>query len=241
MTIAAILAGGLGTRLRPVISDLPKVLAPIRGKPFLFFLLETLKASGVDEVVLLTGYMHEKVEQMCGDGNEFGLKISYSPEISPLGTAGALKNAEVYLSQHKEFLVLNGDSYAPEAILQLTRRTLTENEFGLIAVSFLEHTDRFGTIEFDPSTMAIQHFKEKLPQGSGYVNAGVYRLSRDILKKIPEQKASSLEQEIFPELLNAMPGTLWAQVIESCFEDIGLPESYAAFSSLIEGSGDNEP
>ena len=238
MTIAAILAGGLGTRLRPVILDVPKVLAPIRGKPFLFFLLETLKASGVDEVVLLTGYMHEKVEQTCGDGAQFDLKITYSPETSPLGTAGALKNAEAYLSQHQEFLVLNGDSYAPEAILQLARRTLIENELGLIAVSFLERTDRFGTIEFDPSTMVIQQFKEKVQQGSGYVNAGVYRLSRDILSKIPEQKAVSLEQEIFPDLFKAIPGALLAQVIESCFEDIGLPESYAAFSSLVEGDSD---
>lgn len=231
MIIAAILAGGLGARLRPVISDVPKSLAPIHGKPFLFLLLESLKANGIEEVVLLTGHMHDKIQLTCGDGSRWGLKIIYSQEHEPLGTAGAIKNAEIYLKDPSEFLVLNGDSYAPEAVHLLASQKLLPEQFALIAVSDVKNTERFGTIQFDPNSRVVKTFCEKIKGNLGFVNAGVYRLSNKIFNEIPAGKPVSLEQETFPHLLRTYPKSLGVVLMQQGFDDIGLPESYDAFVS----------
>src|SRR5262249_48269949 len=111
MTIAAILVGGKGTRLRPLISNLPKPLAQVNGECFLYLLLREIKNAGINRVLLLTGYMHDEILAACGDGRNFGLEIDYSQEFQPLGTAGALKNAQHLLPDTEHFLLLNGDSY----------------------------------------------------------------------------------------------------------------------------------
>ncbi len=230
MTIAMILAGGRGTRLRPVVSDVPKSLAPIQGKPFIFYLLDYLHAQNIREVILLTGYMHEKIVAACGDGSSFGLKMSYSQEHEPLGTAGAIKNAEKFLQHESEFLILNGDSYAPAAIKALVDHKLLPHQLGLIAVSKMQDASRFGTVIFDATDKTIRAFQEKSSEMSaGYVNAGVYRLSQKILQAIPVGKSVSLEREIFPKIVGRLG------VVESPegFDDIGLPENYREFTAKV--------
>jgi len=231
MAIAAILVGGFGTRLRSVVSDVPKPLAPIQGKPFLFFILEALASSGIKEVILLTGYMHEKIFAACGSGEQFGLNILYSHESSPLGTAGALKLAENLLRNEKAFLLLNGDSFCSEAISALAGLTCQKDQLGVIAVSAVENAERFGTVDFDRVTFRIRGFREKSFSQSGYVNAGVYLLSTDIFSLIEPNQKLSLEQDIFPKILALEGQYLSAVPVSAKFDDIGLPESYYAFAT----------
>jgi NDP-sugar pyrophosphorylase family protein len=233
MTVAAILVGGKGTRLRPVISNLPKPLAPVNGECFLYLLLREIKNAGIDRVVLLTGYMHDEIVAACGDGRNFNLKIDYSQEFQALGTAGALKNAQNLLQNTEHFLLLNGDSYYPGAIATLHRTELASHETGLIAVSQLADNHRFGSIQFDPQNGAIQTFKEKHSQKQGFVSAGIYKFNNAILDYIAEKTAVSLEEDVFPNLL-AQGNILRALVIPGHFVDIGLPESYQDFCKNME-------
>lgn len=223
--IAVILAGGFGTRLRSLISDVPKSLAPVHDEPFLFLLLRALAQFGVLKVILLTGYLHEKIELACGDGSAFGLELIYSCESTPLGTGGALKNAAVYLKEAPDFLLLNGDSFCPEAISALAAYDNLKARLGVIAVTQIEDASRFGIVSFDPKTQVVLSFLEKKSQQSGYVSVGVYRLSQAVLNKIPDKKKCSLEQEIFPGILSALS----VCVVDASFDDIGLPESYHGF------------
>src|SRR5262249_47692891 len=147
-----------------------------------------------DRVLLLTGYMHEAMVAACGDGRNFGLKIDYSQEFQPLGTAGALLNAQNFLQDNSPFLLLNGDSYYPGAIATMHRTDLASHELGLIAVSQLVDNHRFGSIQFDPQNGAIQTFKEKQSQQQGFVSAGIYKFNRAILDHITENTAVSLEE-----------------------------------------------
>ena len=107
--IALILAGGIGERLRPITNNIPKPMVPVNGKSFLQYHIEELKRAGIKDIVLCTGYLSNKIQEYFGDGSKFDVKIKYSIEKKPLGTAGAIKNAEKYVNN--TFLVLNGDSY----------------------------------------------------------------------------------------------------------------------------------
>lgn len=226
MTVAAILVGGFGTRLRSVVSDVPKPLAPIHGKPFIFFLLEELAKLSVKRVILLTGYMHDKVVAACGDGTQFGLEIIYSQEHEALGTAGAVKLAEPLLAQESDFLLLNGDSLCQEALAALVPLKCSDQQLGFIAVSYVADASRFGTVKFAADSKTILAFQEKAASQSGYVNAGVYRLSSKIFNVIQPNQKLSLEQDIFPKHVN---NGLLACEVEALFDDIGLPESYLEF------------
>ncbi|MCJ7509172.1 MAG: sugar phosphate nucleotidyltransferase, partial [candidate division Zixibacteria bacterium] len=106
---ALILCGGLGKRLRPLTRKIPKSMLPVAGKPFLEYLIKLLKQNGIKEIILCTGYLHNKLKDYFGDGEKFGVNIQYSREHFPLGTGGAIKNAEKLIKSR--FFVLNGDSY----------------------------------------------------------------------------------------------------------------------------------
>jgi len=129
---AVILAGGKGTRLRPLTYRMPKSIVPINGKPFLQYQLELIKSYGINEVLLLVSYLGEQIERYFNNGSKFGLSIEYSYEESPLGTGGALKNAEDKLK--KEFLLLNGDTFLPIDYRKLISYFHQYNKIGVITV-----------------------------------------------------------------------------------------------------------
>src|SRR3989344_9142075 len=106
---ALILVGGLGTRLQPVVRDVPKPMADVNGRPFLEYVINHLKKFGVKEIILATGHMHEKIESYFGDGSKFGVKIKYSVETQPLGTGGAVRLARLLIGER--FLLVNGDTW----------------------------------------------------------------------------------------------------------------------------------
>src|SRR5690242_1010308 len=128
---AFVLCGGAGTRLRPVLAEQPKSMAPISGAPFLQLLLDRVRSQGVGEVILGTGYMAEKIENYFGSGNKFAMRIRYSRENEPLGTGGALKLAELLISD--PVLVLNGDSYVEWKLVPMLE-VLTAKNADLVIV-----------------------------------------------------------------------------------------------------------
>jgi NDP-sugar pyrophosphorylase family protein len=208
---AAILVGGLGTRLRAVLPDRQKVLAPVAGRPFLYRLLDQLADAGISRVTLCAGYRAEQIRQLGDRYRDLHLRYSVEPE--PLGTAGALRHAAL----EAPVLVLNGDSYCEVDLAALPAPNT-------IVVRHIADTSASGRVEFD-ADYRITRFSEKGVAGPGWINAGIYLLDRDFLDSIPAGRPVSLEREMFPAWvgrgLRAFPTT-------GRFLDIGTPESYAA-------------
>jgi NDP-sugar pyrophosphorylase family protein len=220
-TTAAILAGGFGTRLRPVLSDRPKTLAPVRGRPFIAFLLEQLLTSGIPRVVLCTGFMGDVVQATLGE--RFGpLPLDYSQETAALGTGGALRLALPQLdSEH--VLVMNGDSFCDVNLASFWALHVERQAAATLLLTEVPDTGRYGQVETD-SDGAVQRFREKEPGlGPGWINAGVYLLRRSVVEAIPEGRAVSLERDVFPALIGR---GLYAYSGGGRFLDIGTPESY---------------
>lgn len=207
---AAILVGGQGTRLRTVVPDHQKVVAPVAGKPFLFRLLDQIANAGLQHVTLCTGYKSEQVAGLIGPSYR-GMRIRYSFEPEPLGTAGALRNAGL----EAPVIVMNGDSYC-EVDLQLLTQPNT------IVVREITDTAASGRVEFD-ADYRITRFAEKGQGGPGWINAGIYLLNREFLESIPAGRPVSIEKDIFPAWIGR---GLRALPTRGRFLDIGTPDSY---------------
>jgi D-glycero-alpha-D-manno-heptose 1-phosphate guanylyltransferase len=227
---ALILAGGFGTRLRGVLPDLPKLLAPINGRPFLRYLLDRLERAGVREVVLCTGYRADQIQEEF-ERCPTPITLKFSHETQPLGTGGALRQA-LNVTDAEVFLVLNGDS-AIDCDLQPFIDW--HYEHGLLGSLLLTHVDdasRFGTVLTDERGV-IQAFREKEGRPiPGWINAGVYLLSRRLLEPLAEGQAYSLEKELFPRWLQQGLG---GYRVQAAFLDIGTPESLAQASAFLSG------
>ncbi len=218
---AAILAGGLGTRLRPVVPDRPKVLADVRGRPFLAYLLDNLVVQGVREVVLCTGYLGEQIREAFGE--TWGpLRLWYSQEEAPLGTAGALRLA-LPLVKSDTVLVLNGDSFCPVSLPAVRRQHRIRGARITLVLTHLDDTSRFGRVEVNPNGL-VREFTEKGPSGSpGWINAGIYLIERLLLGMIPAWGAVSLEHEMFPVWQR---WGIYGYCAQARFLDMGIPEAY---------------
>jgi len=224
-----ILAGGQGTRLRAVVNDRPKVMALVNGKPFLCRLLDQLKEAGIRSVVLSTGYMAQDVESAIGETYE-GMRIRYSREQQPLGTAGGLRLA-LAKTESDPILVLNGDSFCGVDLEQLCRVHRANLARATMVLAQVEDTSRFGRVETD-SAGAVTNFEEKGGAATaGWINAGVYCLNREVVENIPAGQPRSLEREVFPHLI----GTgLFGLKAGREFLDIGTPQSYEEAQSFFE-------
>ncbi|MCG3120193.1 MAG: D-glycero-alpha-D-manno-heptose 1-phosphate guanylyltransferase [bacterium] len=236
---ALILAGGLGTRLRAVVSDKPKPMAAIADKPFLEYQLELLKRDGITEVTFCVGYLYEQIRNYFGHGDAWDLKISYSIETELLGTAGALKLAERFI--HGPFLVLNGDTFLDvdlRRLLQFYREKKEKhNAFGVMALTEVPDAGSYGSVTVNAEA-EIASFNEKSAgvAASKLINAGIYVLAPEILPFIPAETKSSLEKEIFPALLN-QGHRLFGYHTAGYFVDIGTPAGYQGFQQYIAGKG----
>ncbi len=219
---AAILAGGFGTRLRKAIGGMPKSMAPIAGRPFLEHQLLHLKANGFTEAVLLVGYLSDMIVDHFGDGSSLGLKVIYSKEDRPLGTGGALKNAEHLLED--SFLLLNGDTFLDADYRDLVRFHFDKAAIATIALVDAGDKSRYGSVALRKDG-GIEAFSEKKEAGPGLINGGVYVVNKDILSFIPPGRQVSLEGEVIPKLVGAGK-PVFGLVIEGYFVDIGTPESY---------------
>jgi len=226
-----VLAGGQGTRLKPLVSDRAKPMAPVAGRPFLEWLLLALAEQGLRRFVLCTGHLASELEESLGDGRRWQIEIAYSREARPLGTGGALRNASAGIGSDP-FLAVNGDSYCP---LELERLLAFHAERGAAATLWLVpagERGRFGSVEIDGNGMVTAFAEKRLESGSGLVNGGIYLLGRSILDNIPEGRPASLESETFPSLVGH---GLYGIVGEGPLIDIGTPESYAAAEEFFAG------
>jgi NDP-sugar pyrophosphorylase family protein len=224
----AILAGGLGTRLRPVVPDRPKVLAEVGGRPFLAHWLDELNRQRFRSVILCTGYRADQVQATLG--NRHGqLTLDYSPEPHPLGTAGALRHA-LPLLPREWLLVLNGDSFLDLSFQRFWEAHRQAMHRISIAVTPVSDCRRFGRVRFD-ARGTIEAFEEKnTREGAGWINAGVYLLHRSCLERLPQAGVLSLERDLFPA---HVADGIYAFPTVGRFLDIGTPESYALADSVL--------
>ncbi|MFA6213880.1 MAG: sugar phosphate nucleotidyltransferase [Candidatus Micrarchaeia archaeon] len=229
---AVVLAGGLGTRLRPITEKMPKPLIPVKGRPFLDFVLEKIARMGLKRCLLLTGYRGKMIEEYCGDGSRWGLKIDYSEEKIRLGTGGALVHAAQKIRSAS--LVLNGDSF-----VDIDARAFYgfHCRRGAQATIFAMQ----GTLEARGEVVAdeagcVSAFREKQSGGTGLFNTGAYIIEKRAVEFLAQEaedgrlgKAFSMESSGFPLL--AEKGWLYAYVGKGRFLDMGT------FKSLKEAEG----
>lgn len=218
---AAILAGGLGTRLRSAVSDRPKVLADVGGRPFLTRLLDRLQCYAIRDVVLLVGHRADMVRAALGE-RYHDLRLHYSQEPEPLGTAGAVRQA-LHLLQTPTILLLNGDSFCEVDIDAFVQHHAEAGVACSLTLAQVGDTSRYGRVEREGDR--VTRFVEKADAGgTGWINAGVYLLQRDRLGELPGG-ALSLERDVLPRWVARHEVSGFAS--RGRFLDIGTPESYA--------------
>lgn len=224
-TVCIVLAGGLGTRLRSVVQDLPKCLAPVDGRPFLEIQLETLAAQGVGRFILSLGYLAPLVEQAA---RAFRLadRIGVVVEPQALGTGGAVLHA-MQSTGTAEALVANGDTHleAPLAAM-LEPLAAAQGEQLRMAVVPVPDRQRFGGVVLGEDG-TVEGFAEKGRQGPGPINAGLYRVGRAAFEGFEPGSTFSMENDVFPRLVARR--ALKAAPLEGSFIDIGVPDDYFAF------------
>ena len=218
---AAILVGGLGTRLRPVVADRPKVLAPVRGRPFLEYLFDQLRAAGIRSVVLCNGYLGEQLCARWGAMYE-NLALHYSQETAPLGTAGALRLV-LPLLQSDPVLVLNGDSFCQVQLPAFYAWYLRCQADAALVATSVPDAARYGKVVFDEEARVVGFEEKGQAAGPGWINAGIYLLRRPLVAEIPENRMVSLERELFPRWIGR---GFYAYQSDGGFLDIGTPASY---------------
>ena len=227
---AAILAGGLGMRLRSIVSDRPKVLAEVGGRPFVEYLLAGLDAAGIRHTVVCSGHMAQQIEETFG-GRFGGVAIEYSQETEPLGTGGALRLALSRL-HGRTVLVMNGDSYCHVELRSFVEFHHACRARASIAAVKVSDTARFGRLLIDDKGCVTQ-FEEKAEAGGpGRINAGVYLIEREAIEEIPSGRIVSIERDIFPQWIGR---GLYACAAAGPFIDIGTPESYSLAETFFAG------
>ncbi len=219
-----VLAGGLGTRIPPVLGTLPKLLAPIAGRPYLSYLLDWLARFGARRVVLGLGHQASSVVEHVRLSPANEIEIATIIEPQPLGTAGAIRFARSALHSDP-VLIINGDSFVDADLCQFLEHHRAAKTVGSILCAEVEDAGRYGRVEVDRAGR-IRGFIEKDPTFSGgaFVNAGVYLLSASLLDEIASGEAASLEHDVFEQL---RPGSLAAFAGPFRFIDIGTAESFA--------------
>lgn len=230
-----ILAGGLGTRLRSVVSEVPKCMAPVGGKPFLWYLLKYLTRFDVDKVILSVGYLREVIFKWIDEvKGEFPFEFDYAVEDEPLGTGGGIKLA-LDKAKDENVFVLNGDTFFDVDLMQLYDAHIIGKKAITLALKPMLRFERYGTVNMEPITGTILSFNEKQYCEAGLINGGVYVISKD------EPIFEGLGQKFSFETAVLEPQCSRHQLLgvvqDGYFIDIGIPEDYGKaqidFNSII--------
>jgi D-glycero-alpha-D-manno-heptose 1-phosphate guanylyltransferase len=223
-----ILAGGKGTRLAEVVSDVAKPMAPVKGKPFLYYLFKWLKKYPVEKVILSTGYLSESIEDHFGRSFD-GIPIEYVIEEKPLGTGGAIMFA-LPKTKGNNILIINGDTWFPIDLNKFYSFHTVNNHLFSIALKQMKNFSRYGRVECQADT--ILKFNEKKFCSEGLINGGIYLINKQYIdsKQIPAP--FSLETEILEK--EAGTSHIKGLVFDDVFIDIGIPEDYRRAQTLPE-------
>ena len=220
---AIILAGGFGTRLRHVVSDVPKPMVPVCGHPFLQYILDDLIGKGVGRAVLAVGYRADVIEGFFGRSYN-GLSLAYSREETPLFTGGAVKKA-LHACEQQDVFVVNGDTFFDVDFNALAQFHTQTGAQLTIAAKPMRDFSRYGTLEL-AADGRIMTFREKRACASGVINGGVYCVSHGALGGFADDAPFSLEQDYLEK--RVCDGAFYAFLCDGYFIDIGIPEDYAA-------------
>jgi len=222
---AVILVGGEATRLLPITCNTPKAMLPVLNIPFLEHVIRYLSKHQIKDIILAQGYLAQPIEDYLGDGSQLGVKLNYVVEDTPLGTAGAVKNAERYLGE--TFLMLNGDIFTDLDITAMIDFHQERKAKATIALTPVDDPTSYGLIETDAEGR-ITRFLEKPKQSqvtTNTINAGTYTLEPEILAQMPPQTKVSIEREVFPVLLE-QGKPVYAYPSSAYWMDTGTPEKY---------------
>lgn len=222
-----ILAGGLGKRLRSVISKQPKVLAEVNNRPFLQILLDQLNSAGFQDVVICTGYLGNQIKEKFGARYK-KLKLVYSQEKLPSGTGGGLRLALTYI-RSEDVLVMNGDSFCDINFNEFLTFHLKKRASASLVLSEVKDIERFGKVRTN-SANKIFIFEEKAKIGRGWISAGIYLLKRSLISEIPEGIGISLEKDVFSRWISR---NFFGYKSGGKFIDIGTPQSYKRAESFF--------
>lgn len=219
---AIILAGGLGTRLKEVVSDVPKVMAPVNGRPFLEYVLDYLEHYMIEHVVLSVGYKHEIIKNHFG--NQYNsINIKYAIEDEPLGTGGAIKKAFEFINDNKAF-VLNGDTmFRINLIKHYDFHQIKQSDFSLV-LRQVNNVQRYGAVEYDDDKKITSFLEKGEKFGDGYINGGVYLIHKRFFNQHQWPEKFSIEKDCFEKMVNSY--SFYGMVCKQYFLDIGIPEDY---------------
>jgi mannose-1-phosphate guanylyltransferase len=231
---AIILAGGEGTRLRPLTSTVPKPLVPLVDRPFIGFMLDWLRGHGVDDVVMSCGFLADGVRDVLGDGAQLGIRLRYVEEPRPLGTGGALKFAEDLLDDR--FLMLNGDVLTDLDLTAQIAQHEAAGAQGTLALYPVDDPTRYGLVRLDAGGAVTEFVEKPSPDqvDTNNINAGAYVLERSVLDLLEPGQPASIERDVFPKMVGH---GLQGHVHEGYWLDIGTPESYLTGTfDILEGT-----
>jgi mannose-1-phosphate guanylyltransferase len=222
---AVILVGGEATRLRPLTCNTPKAMVPVLNTPFLEHVIHYLNQHQVTEIVLALSQRQQFIEDYFGDGTQFGVRLRYSVEDIPLGTGGAVKNAEKYLDE--TFLVLNGDIFTDLDITAMMNFHRNRKAKVTISLTPADDPTSYGLVETNAQNRITRFLEKPSPSEvtTNMINAGIYILEPDILTQIPPQVSFSFERELFPPLVDQSE-PVYAYPSSAYWIDIGTPEKY---------------
>jgi D-glycero-alpha-D-manno-heptose 1-phosphate guanylyltransferase len=224
---AIILAGGLGSRLRSVLSDRPKPMADINGRPFMEYLADHLILQGIDRIILAAGYMAGIIQSHFG--NRYGkAEIVYAIEEKPLGTGGGLKNALPLVKGDRVFVV-NGDTYFGIPFREMEELFVKKQADVLIALCHADDQTRYGSVWTDPEGRVLKFTEKKDRKGPSLVNGGVYLMKKGIFNGLDLPEIFSFEKDFLEK--NAAGTRIFGKLFPAEFIDIGIPETlrYAGF------------
>jgi len=223
---AILLAGGKGTRLRPLTIHTPKPIVPIFDRPFLHYQLDLLKrVPEIDEVILSLNYQPRRIEEIFGDGSDAGLSLKYVVEPAPLGTAGAIRYAGESLRE--SIVVFNGDVLTEIDLAAVIRLHRERRAKATIVLTPVDNPSAYGLVETDRDGNISRFLEKPNPDEitCNTINAGIYILEPDTFDRIPKDTAWSIERRFFPSLIDQQE-TFVAYVYEGYWIDIGTPEKY---------------
>ena len=228
---AVILAGGKGTRLRPLTDKLPKSLVPLNGKPIVEYNIDLCKRYGIKNIILSVGHMANQIKDYYGDGSNFGVNISYVEEDEPLGTAGCLHLLKNRI--HETFILMNGDELKDINLIKMYREHLEHNAKATIALTTVDDPSLYGVALLDGNKIVRFIEKPKKEDApSKLINSGLYILEPGVIKIIPDG-FSMIETDVFPKY--AKEGMLYGYPFSGQWYDTGSPERLATASKEWKG------